>query len=114
MIHRPSSFTATMKLELTCPSGLRSRIASGPGKLPADGSAVAGGAHSPAVSGGCGTVAAGAKRGKGKFMAAAESKVKRCAIGRSGAPDNSKPPAKAASDPKDVGITARGGPGGAP
>src|SRR4051794_17114205 len=93
-----------MKLELTCPSGLRS-----------------------AISSGCGRVAGASPRAAEKFAAQFDSgmetacaapiakpgsKEKRCAMGCSGAEVRSKPPSDPTPDPRPTssmpGIIARG------
>ena len=107
-IHSPSPFTATMKLALICPSGLRSAICSGRGRL-------------------AGTSALGAARFAAQFPAVeiragaslAPNAVPdvngiRCSTGRIGATVRSNPPSEPTPEPTPIssigGMIARGTP----
>src|SRR5271154_607342 len=105
MIHKPSPFTATMKLLFTWPRGFRSAMSSTLGSAPGVSAARMLSAATAAPDS-CGP--------SEKSLAPVGSNCNRCEIGRSGAPLNSNPSAAAATSPKEAGMIARGGPGNAP
>src|SRR5580704_18539547 len=101
-----------MKLALTCPSGFKSAISSGCGRRPGASVAVEKFAAQFVAAPSLGKNAgrdAGATKGAESSAAPkveADSKEKRCATGRSGAPVNSNPPSEPTPEPMPTSSSA--------
>ena len=92
-----------MKLALTWPSGLRSRISSGPGSPPRKRALTDAEAHARIACRADARQAAADRCGKRQSIAAPDSNVRRCGTGRSGAPLRSKSSERAAAGAEGCG-----------